>query len=970
MGPQEIIVRGARQHNLQGIDVVIPKNALVVVTGPSGSGKSSLAFDTLYAEGQRRYVESLSAYARQFLDRLEKPDVDSIEGLSPAIAIEQKSSAPNPRSTIATATEIWDYLRVLWAAAGVPHDPDTGAVLKRHTPGGIGDFVLGLGEGVRVLVLAPVRVGTRPGKDLAKLSREGFLRVWVGGEVREIEAIDPAGLEEGQEIELVVDRLVVRGEGRGRVVESVETALQRGRGEMAVAWQEEREGGWERRVFHTSYRNPETGFVMGALTPKHFSFNGHLGACEACHGLGVKLVASRQLLVPDESLSISGGAIKGWWVEKSRLGQVMRQSIDGLARHHGVDRDAAFRSLSVGFKEALFGGSGEELVPTGWATGAHRRSVGRPFEGLCAGLERAYVEAGSDLARARARRLMEEAGCAACGGRRLKPEILAVSLAGAGGERAGIAELGEMSVRDAAVWMAGLRLEGVLAGVCAEVVTEVRKRLDFLLAVGLGYLGLDRRSGSLSGGEAQRIRLATQIGGGLSGVLYVLDEPTIGLHPRDTERLVGTLERLRDLGNTLVVVEHDEVTMRRADWIIDIGPGAGPAGGRLVAAGRPEDVMALEASATGAYLSGRRSIAVPARRAAVPGGVLLGLDDGGREGWLTVHGAREHNLRGIDVAFPAGCLSCVTGASGSGKSTLVDGILRRVLARHFGGGKDLPGAHDRVTGLGQFDKAIVVDQSPIGRSPRSNPATYVGVFTEIRKLFAGLPAAKVRGYDAGRFSFNRAGGRCEVCQGDGLLRIDMHFLSDVYVSCEACGGRRYMAETLEVTYRGRSIADVLEMDAEEAARLFIKVPKIAGPLRSLCAVGLGYVKLGQSATTLSGGEAQRVKLATELARKMTGRTLYLFDEPTTGLHFSDVEVLLDVFRRLRDAGNTLIVIEHHLDVIKSADWVIDLGPGGGDEGGAVVVAGRPEDVAACVESETGRYLAGVLGAVVGGCGDG
>jgi excinuclease ABC subunit A len=960
MPGDSIRITGARQHNLKNVSLAIPRHRLVVITGVSGSGKSSLAFDTLYAEGQRRYVESLSAYARQFLDRLEKPDVDRIDGLSPAIAIEQRTSAPNPRSTVATSTEVYDYLRVLYAAAGQPHDPATGEPVSRRTTPDIAAEIAALPEGTKAVLLAPVP-GAPDGDQrhlLDRLRKLGFVRARIDGEIRELGEHEPLDPPRGHRIEAVVDRVVVKPGVAARLADSLATALRLGEGDIAFLLQEPGQDGWEERPFTTAFANPRTGFRMPELNPALFSFNGHHGACPGCHGLGSVLRCDPTLLVPDPSLSLEAGAVKSWWSRNKKLLAVQQRQVSGLAAHFRADAKAPFAKLPAAFREALFFGSGGAPVKAGYQVGATTKVLAKPFEGLCVQAERLHETSSSEITRRNVRRFLTPQVCDECSGLRLRPEALAVTLTGAGGRQLGIQQLCRLPVREASAWFGGLILTEHQEPVCRDVVREVSRRLAFLAEVGLAYLTLDRESATLSGGEAQRIRLASQIGGGLSGVLYVLDEPSVGLHQADNARLVETLRSLRDLGNSVVVVEHDEETIRAADHVIDMGPGAGPRGGEVVSQGTPDEVAADPASPTGRYLSGRYAIAVPKSRVPAPPqaparpGAPGALDSG----WLTVHGATENNLQGIDVAFPAGCLTCVTGASGSGKSTLVEDVLQRALFRHFYRAKDAPGRHQGISGLEQFDKAVIVDQSPIGRSPRSNPATYVGVFGPVREIFAALPAAKVRGYVPGHFSFNVPGGRCETCRGDGQIKIDMHFLSDVYVTCEACSGKRYNPETLEVTFKGLSIADVLALTVEEAARFFDKVPSLREKLRLLCEVGLGYLELGQPGTTLSGGEAQRVKLAAELAKRATGRTIYLLDEPTTGLHFSDIETLLAVLYRLRDAGNTLVVVEHNLDVIKCADWVIDLGPGGGPEGGRVVAEGPPERVAREPASLTGQFL--------------
>ena len=960
-----IRVRGARQHNLKNIDVDIPRGKLVVLTGVSGSGKSSLAFDTLYAEGQRRYVQSLSAYARQFLDQLDKPDVDFIDGLSPAVAIEQRTSAPNPRSTIATVTEIYDYLRVLYAAAGKPHDPVTGERLRKMTSAEIGDELLALPEGWRVIVLAPaMEHELRDVRGLfEKLQRQGFVRVRVEGELRELEEALKTVKGRPHSVEIVADRLVIREGVRQRLMEALELALKQNPREVRclVGAAEP----YEERRFTTAYTNPRTGLVLEDFTPKHFSFNAHVGACPVCEGVGTVMACDPGLLVPDAEKSIKDGAVKSWWTKQPKLKALHERSIESLAKFYRQDVEAKFRTLTDEFKRALFYGTGEVAVPTGWKIDSTKRSLAKPFEGLVPMVERMFERAKGASLSAQLARYLNPLPCKACGGKRLRPEVLGVRLeSGAAAQEMqglNIQEYTALSVAEAIRWMRSLSLTELQRSFCADLQREIMQRLEFLAEVGLGYLSLDRESGTLSGGEAQRIRLASQIGAGLAGVLYVLDEPSIGLHPADNDRLIATLKRLRDLGNSVLVVEHDGDTMLAADWLIELGPGAGPHGGSITAQGTPSDLQLDERAMTGGYLSGRLRIAVPKSRVA-PRAVqpsLLGQAPQDAA-WLTVHEAREHNLKNVTAAFPLGCFVAVTGASGSGKSSLVDTILRRVVMRHFYGAKDEPGRHGSISGLDAIDKAVVIDQSAIGRSPRSNPATYVGAFTPIRELFAQLPAAKVRGYDAGRFSFNVAGGRCEKCGGDGLLTIDMHFLSDVRVTCDQCGGKRYNAETLEITFKGHNIAEVLEMTVGEAARFFEKSPHIFPKLRALEEVGLGYVKLGQSGAALSGGEAQRVKLAAEVAKKSTGRTLYMLDEPTTGLHFADIQTLLTVLMRLRDAGNTLIVIEHNLDVIKCADWIIDLGPGGGSGGGEIVACGTPEQVAVDERSATGRHLRALL----------
>ena len=979
MPAQTIKISGARQHNLKNLQVEIPREKLVVITGLSGSGKSSLAFDTLYAEGQRRYVESLSAYARQFLDQMEKPDVDFIEGLSPAIAIEQRSAGANPRSTIATTTEIFDYLRILFSAVGQPHDPTTGQPIHRQTPQQIVDQILGFPAETRIILLAPLLQNQKGEfRDvIEKVKREGFVRIRIDGEIVELGKPEPIRLKktERHTIEAVVDRLVIREGVRTRLADSVETALKWGGNRIVVLRQSENgaaekgvqekstapsvqasltpTGEWESIRYTTDYGNAESNFSLGELTPKHFSFNSHLGACPACHGLGTQLVCDADLMVPDPTKSLAEGAITPWRRGTKPMQAYYRSLQSALVKHFAVDDCIPFADLPEAFKQALFHGTGDEPIQI--RTGANGKSpkTERPFEGLLPQMERLYQETESEFTRNRIRAFMTRVPCQTCQGARLKPEILAVTIKDSEARELNIHQFSELTIDAAAQYIRRLVLSEQQRQIASEVVREIDSRLQFLEEVGLNYLSLNRESGTLSGGEAQRIRLATQIGSGLAGVLYVLDEPSIGLHQRDNARLLATLFRLRDLGNSVIVVEHDEETIRAADHILDLGPGAGPRGGEIVAQGTIEEVLHAKHSPTADYLSGRARIVIPRLRVA-PRSKQEG------DGWLTLVGAAENNLKNVTASFPIGCLTCVTGVSGSGKSTLVDDILRRALFRHFYNSKDKPGAHRALRGLDQIDKAIVIDQSAIGRTPRSNPITYTGAFTPIRELFSQLPAARVRGYDAGRFSFNVKGGRCENCEGGGLIKIEMHFLPDVYVECEVCHGRRYNRETLEITFKGKNIADVLDLTVDEAARFFRNVPSVSDRLVAMLDVGLGYLRLGQAATTLSGGEAQRVKLATELAKKATGRTIYILDEPTTGLHFADIEKLLQVLMKLRDAGNTLVVIEHNLEMIKCADWIIDLGPEGGSLGGTIVGAGPPEKIAELAESHTGRYLKPLL----------
>ena len=970
MPAQVIKISGARQHNLKNLHVEIPREKLVVITGLSGSGKSSLAFDTLYAEGQRRYVESLSAYARQFLDQMEKPDVDFIEGLSPAIAIEQRSAGANPRSTIATTTEIYDYLRVLFSAVGQPHDPTTGKPVHRQTPQQIVDQILAYEPNSKIIVLAPL-VQNQSGefRDVfERLKREGFVRARIDGEIVELDRPEPVRLKKSDRhtIEAVVDRLIVREGIRIRLTDSIETALKWGANKLSILKEKKipnaqrstanvQSEDWEEVRYSTNYSAGDSDFSLDELTPKHFSFNSHLGACPACHGLGTQLVIDSELMISDETKTIAEGAITPWRRGTKRMQAYYRQLQGALVKHFQINEDVPFADLPDEFKNALYFGTNGTPIEMNLGGNGEKK---RPFEGLVPQMQRLYEQTQSEFTRNRIRAFMTREPCKTCGGARLKPEILAVTIKDRQGRELNIHRFSEQTTEAAARYIHNLELTAAQKKVVADVVREIQSRLQFLVEVGLGYLTLDRESGTLSGGEAQRIRLATQIGSGLAGVLYVLDEPSIGLHQRDNARLLGTLRRLRDLGNSVIVVEHDEETIRAADHIVDLGPGAGPRGGEIVAQGKLEEILHAKNSLTADYLSGRLRIPVPKHRtpARFPRNRLTKSE----EGWLILQGATENNLKNIEVAFPLGCFTCVTGVSGSGKSTLVDDILRRALFRRFYNSKEKPGAYRALRGVEQIDKAIVIDQSAIGRTPRSNPVTYTGAFGPIRELFAQLPAARVRGYGAGRFSFNVKGGRCENCEGGGLIKIEMHFLPDVYVQCEVCHGRRYNRETLEITYKGKNIADVLDLTVDEAARFFRNVPSISDKLNALLDVGLGYLQLGQAGTTLSGGEAQRVKLATELAKKATGRTVYILDEPTTGLHFADIEKLLQVLMKLRDAGNTLIVIEHNLEMIKCADWIIDLGPEGGERGGELVGAGAPEEIVDLAQSHTGKYLRPLL----------
>jgi excinuclease ABC subunit A len=968
-----IRIGGAREHNLKNLTLQIPRDKLVVITGLSGSGKSSLAFDTIYAEGQRKYVESLSAYARQFLDQLQKPDVDFIEGLSPAIAIEQRSSGSSPRSIIATTTEIYDYLRLLYAHIGQAHCPETGMSIVPQSASDIVDKILALPPKTKVMLLAPV-VRRQKGEFrdvLERLAREGFVRARVDGEFVELgDTNRPVKLDKKKfhNIEAVVDRLVIDDKIRVRLGDSVETALRWGNGVLLALHQlpSASANEWIETLHSNKMCSPATGKSFDPPTPKHFSFNAPAGACPVCHGLGQKMVFDEHFIVPNPEEPLEK-AIQPWRRAGQRMNIYYKALLRSVASNFDVSLETPYKNLPDTFKNVLLHGSGEdELDFSFWRAGKVSK-ISRPFEGVMPNLERLATDSESEFVRNRLKQYMSPQFCDACKGKRLKPEILAVTLLNDRFPQVNgvpkslrksspiipglsIMDICSLSVEKADEFFATLKLSEFQQKIAAEVIKEIRARLGFLKNVGLGYLTLDRESGTLSGGEAQRIRLATQIGAALVGVLYVLDEPSIGLHQRDNDRLLATLKGLRDLGNTVLVVEHDADTIHNADYILDLGPGAGVHGGELVAAGTLKEILANKHSLTAKYLTGELSIPIPKKRNSP-------TDE---KGWLEILGARENNLQNIDVRIPLGTLTCVTGVSGSGKSTLVNDILQRALFRKFYGSKEIPGEHRVLKGYESLDKVIVIDQTPIGRTPRSNPATYTGMFNQIRDLFARLPAAKVRGYEPGRFSFNVKGGRCEKCEGDGVLKIEMNFLPAVYVTCEACGGKRYNRETLEIAYKGKNIADVLDMTVDEGVDFFRAVPKIYEPLLTLAEVGLGYIHLGQQATTLSGGEAQRVKLATELCRKATGKTLYILDEPTTGLHFHDVAKLLEVLFKLRETGNTLLIIEHNLDVIKTADWIIDLGPEGGSGGGKIVTEGPPEKVVQCAESYTGQYLKTVL----------
>ena len=934
----ELVISGAREHNLRDLHLTLPRNSLVVITGLSGSGKSSLAFDTIYAEGQRRYVESLSAYARQFLGQMDKPDVDSIEGLSPAISIDQKTTSRNPRSTVGTVTEIYDYLRLLWARIGHPHCYNCGAPIAAQSAEQIVDQVMALPEGSKFMVLAPV-VRSRKGefgKLFEGLRAEGFTRVKVDGELRRLEEDIDLDKKFKHDISVVIDRLVMRGDLRKRLADSIETAVARAEGIIDI----EDVATGEITTYSERFACLNCGTSMPELEPRMFSFNNPHGACPRCTGLGSQMEIDPELIVPDPSLTLAEGAILPWSTSASNYYEQMTQAI---AEKWEVDLDEPWEDLPEEVRETFLYGTGDERLYVSYRNRyGRKRSYMTRFEGIVNNLARRYKETDSDYSREKIEEYMSIRPCPECDGARLRPESLAVKIAGLG-----IHEITGMSARRTIEWFDALELNETERQIARLILREINERLRFLDNVGVGYLSLERAAATLSGGEAQRIRLATQIGSSLVGVLYILDEPSIGLHQRDNERLIGTLQRLRDLGNTVIVVEHDEGTMRAADYLVDLGPGAGEHGGRLVAHGTPDEVMAVAASATGQFLAGTRSIPVPAKRRRPAG-------------QIQIEGAAQHNLRKVDVKVPLGVFCAVTGVSGSGKSTLVNEILYKAVANRLHRAKKRPGTHRRISGLDAIDKIINIDQSPIGRTPRSNPATYTGVFDAIRDIFSKTQEARARGYKPGRFSFNVKGGRCEVCKGDGQIKIEMHFLPDVYVPCEQCDGKRYNRETLEVRFKGKTIADVLAMPVEEAVEFFEHIPKIKRKLQALHDVGLDYVRLGQPATTLSGGEAQRVKLATELAKVATGRTLYILDEPTTGLHFADVQRLLEMLQRLVDSGNTVVVIEHNIDVIKTADRIIDLGPEGGEEGGLIVATGTPEQVAATEGSHTGRFLAEVV----------
>ena len=938
MNINEIIIKGAREHNLKNVNLVIPRNKLIVMTGLSGSGKSSLAFDTIYAEGQRRYVESLSSYARQFLGQMEKPDVDYIEGLSPAISIDQKTTSRNPRSTVGTVTEIHDYLRLMYARIGVPHCPKCGKPIQQQTVDQIVDQILALPERTRLMILAPVVRGRKGEftKLLEDMGKQGYVRARIDGELYELSELPKLAKTKKHTVEIVIDRLVVRPDIQQRLTDSLETAMKLAEGLVIASIVDD--SGAPDMLFSQNYACPDCGISIGELTPRMFSFNNPYGACPTCTGLGVLMKIDPAIVIPDRSLSLNQGAIQvsGW--NSAEMDSMAHTYLEALAKQYGFSLDTPVDELPEEAVNILLYGTGGEKVKINYVRGDGGGSFSAPFEGIVTNLERRYRETNSDAMKSVYEGYMSQVPCPDCAGKRLKKETLAVTIQGRN-----IAEVSDLSVRDAAALFRDMALTERERIIAHQILKEIRARLGFLTDVGLGYLTLSRSAGTLSGGEAQRIRLATQIGSGLVGVLYILDEPSIGLHQRDNRRLLNSLKGLRDLGNTLIVVEHDEETMLDADWIVDVGPGAGIHGGEIVAEGTPGEIMANPNSLTGQYLSGKKFVPIPTLRRAP-------------SGWLTVRGARANNLKNIDVKFPLGVITCVTGVSGSGKSSLVNEILYKSLSRTLNRSRQRSGPHDGIDGVSQLNKIIAIDQSPIGRTPRSNPATYTGLFDMIRDVFAATPDAKARGYKPNRFSFNVKGGRCEACSGDGIIKIEMHFLSDVYVPCEVCKGHRYNRETLEVRYKGKNIYEVLEMTVDEALEFFRPIQKIARKLETMRDVGLGYVKLGQPATTLSGGEAQRVKLATELSRQATGRTIYVLDEPTTGLHVADVERLIQVLDRLAEAGNTVVVIEHNLDVIKTADYIIDLGPEGGDGGGTVVATGTPERVAECEQSFTGQYL--------------
>ena len=935
----EIVIRGAREHNLKNVSLTLPRDKMIVFTGLSGSGKSSLAFDTIYAEGQRRYVESLSSYARQFLGQMEKPDVELIEGLYPAISIDQKSTSNNPRSTVGTVTEIHDYLRLLYARIGIPHCPKCGRVIERQTVDQVVEQIMALGEGARVQIIAPAVRGRKGehAKLLAQIQKDGYVRVKVDGTVYDIADVPVLDKKLKHTIDVIVDRIIVRKGSEGRLADSLETAFSFGAGLAKV------EHNGEEQLFSENYACPECGISIEELTPRMFSFNNPYGACPTCSGLGSLMKIDPALIVPNEELSLKKGAINATGWQSSNASSIAGMYLAALGEKYGFSLDTPFKELSAEAKKVILYGTGSERIHVEYHKEFGEGSYDSPFEGVIPNLERRYRETQSDFMKREIEEYMANIPCPDCNGKRLKKESLSVTVGGMN-----IAEISDMTVRHAREKLGSLKLTQTEELIARQILKEIDSRLGFLISVGLDYLTLSRMAGTLSGGEAQRIRLATQIGSSLVGVLYILDEPSIGLHQRDNARLIDTLKGMRDLGNTLIVVEHDEETMLNADYIVDIGPGPGEHGGEVVFAGTPEEILKDENSITGKYLSGREYIPIPKHRRPVG------------ESWLSIRGARANNLKNVNADIPIGVFTCVTGVSGSGKSSLVNEVMKKALLRDLNRARTKPGEHDAILGIEKLDKIIDIDQSPIGRTPRSNPATYTGLFDLVRDVFAQTPDAKMRGYTNGRFSFNVKGGRCEACHGDGILKIEMHFLPDIYVPCEVCGGKRYNRETLEVRYKGKTIADVLDMTVEEALHFFAPLPKLAKKLQTLYDVGLGYIRLGQPSTTLSGGEAQRVKLATELARKDTGRTIYVLDEPTTGLHTDDVKRLLSILQRLCDGGSTVVVIEHNLDVIKAADYIIDLGPEGGDMGGTIVCCGTPEQVAENGKSYTGKYLKPVL----------
>lgn len=938
-----IRVRGAREHNLKNVSVDLPRNELIVITGLSGSGKSSLAFDTIYAEGQRRYVESLSAYARQFLEMQNKPDVDEITGLSPAIAIDQKTTSRNPRSTVSTVTEIYDYLRLFYARVGVPYSPATGLPIESQTVSQMVDKILELKTGTKILLLAPIVRGAKGEhkKELLDLKKMGYTRIRLDGEVYEIDEISAFDKNKKHDIEVVVDRLVIGDDIKTRLADSIETVLRLSGGLLFVDKIDDKAK--KPIIFSSKFACPVSGFQIEELEPRLFSFNSPFGACQKCDGLGVEMRFDAGLVIPHPEKSLAQGAISPWSGSQSKY---YMQSLEGLSAHYKFSLNTPWRELSEKTRNIILYGSGEETIPMRYEDGYRTFTSNKPFEGVITNMERRYKESDSDWVREEFGRYMNNGDCDACDGYRLKPEALCVKIAGLH-----IGQVCEKTIDEAHAWFEELpkKLANQQNKIAERIILEIKRRISFLNNVGLDYLTLDRESGTLSGGESQRIRLASQIGSGLTGVLYVLDEPSIGLHQCDNVRLLKTLKALRDLGNTVIVVEHDEETMLQSDYLVDMGLGAGEAGGKIIAAGKPKEVLKSKESITAQYLNGTKSIAIPAKRRAIE-----------KARQLTVHNASANNLHNVTASIPLKTFCCITGVSGGGKSSLIIHTLYKAVNKHFNGGKEIPGPHTKITGLEYIDKVIEIDQSPIGRTPRSNPATYTGSFNPIRDLFSQLPEAKARGYKPGRFSFNVKGGRCEACEGDGVIKIEMHFLPDVYVKCDVCHGARYNRETLEVKYKDKSISEVLEMTVDVGSAFFDKVPAIHEKLVALQEVGLGYIKIGQPATTLSGGEAQRIKLAKELAKRSTGRTLYILDEPTTGLHSDDVNKLLKVLHRLVDAGNSMVVIEHNLDVVKTADWVLDIGPGGGDKGGYIVAEGTPEQIAASKKSVTGEYLKPLL----------